>query len=416
MADILARQRMYSIADNATLGAAAGGLAYLLWRVAKRSLATTTATNEDKHPEAKAEVEAKVEALAKARAEAEAKAKAEAEALVKAEAEAAVAAASTGDASVAAVDLAPAAAARWTVHTSASGPNSGRKYYHDHVLKKSYWTKPDDFDGPAPQASDPATRASNPAPRASDLAPHNNAKTKHIAGGEVAPPKPAPPKPAKPSVEGVAEEAEGYKLHLANRSNSSTGYKGVSTLPNGRFIAIYYDSALKKNVCLGTYNTAVEAAVAYAKHIAGDEDLCDSWSNRASNPAPKTTSPMQRIAAIVSMVSNAVVGIFLASTGAGLGSVPFLVAASAAAGVCCLPERSSTSQLARSVLWLIGRMKVGALLFAPVIGLAAGYLDPPQLHPAAVLVLIVFIPILLMYSLPWIAAFLVIVVADLYAA
>ena len=85
MADILARQRMYSIADNATLGAAAGGLAYLLWRVAKRSLATTTATSEDKHPEAKAEVEAKVEALAKARAEAEAKAKAEAVAKVKAE-------------------------------------------------------------------------------------------------------------------------------------------------------------------------------------------------------------------------------------------------------------------------------------------------------------------------------------------
>ena len=318
---------MYSIADNATLGAAAGGLAYLLWRVAKRSLATTTATNEDKHPEAKAEVEAKVEALAKARAEAEAKAKAEAVARVKAEAEAKAAAASTGDASVAAVDLAPAAAARWTVHTSASGPNSGRKYYHDHVLKKSYWTKPNDFDGPAPQASDPAPRASNPAP-------HNRAKTRQ-----------------------------------------------------------------------------------------DNPNLCDSWSNRASNPAPKTTradSPRQRIAAEVSMISNAVVGMFLLRHGdAGWrGSVPFFVAASAAAGVCCVPERSSHSKLARGVLWLIGRMKVGALLL--VIGLAAvgGMIAVAAGGVSVIGELIVF----LLFGMlgvgvgPWIAVGLVTAVPDLLAA
>ena len=341
MADILARQRMYSIADNATLGAAAGGLAYLLWRVAKRSLATTTATNEDKHPEAKAEVEAKVEALAKARAEAEAKAKAEAVARVKAEAEAKAAAASTGDASVAAVDLAPAAAARWTVHTSASGPNSGRKYYHDHVLKKSYWTKPDGFDGPAPQASNPAPQASNPAtqastpaPRASNPAPHNRAKTRQ-----------------------------------------------------------------------------------------DNPNLCDSWSNRASNPAPKTTradSPRQRIAAEVSMISNAVVGMFLLRHGdAGWrGSVPFFVAASAAAGVCCVPERSSHSKLARGVLWLIGRMKVGALLL--VIGLAAvgGMIAVAAGGVSVIGELIVF----LLFGMlgvgvgPWIAVGLVTAVPDLLAA
>ena len=41
---------------------------------------------------------------------------------------------------------------------------------------------------------------------------------------------------ARPEVEVEVKEAEGYKLHLANRSASTTGYKGVKE-KNGRFEA-----------------------------------------------------------------------------------------------------------------------------------------------------------------------------------
>ena len=66
----------------------------------------------------------------------------------------------------------------------------------------------------------------------------------------------------------VVVEAEGYKLHLATRSNNKTGYKGVKE-QNGRFYAERWIDG--KQVHLGTYDTAVEAAVAYARHAAGEE-------------------------------------------------------------------------------------------------------------------------------------------------
>ena len=62
------------------------------------------------------------------------------------------------------------------------------------------------------------------------------------------------------------KEAEGYKLFLS--SNSQSGYRGVTKEPSGRFKAYYWDKALDKHVCIGTYDTVVEAAVAYAKHMA----------------------------------------------------------------------------------------------------------------------------------------------------
>ena len=61
------------------------------------------------------------------------------------------------------------------------------------------------------------------------------------------------------------KEAEGYKLFLANRSNSTTGYMGVHE-HDGRFRASRKVDG--KNVHIGMYDTAVEAAVAYAKHAA----------------------------------------------------------------------------------------------------------------------------------------------------
>ena len=62
------------------------------------------------------------------------------------------------------------------------------------------------------------------------------------------------------------KEAEGYKLFLSSKSES--GYLNVFKQLNGRFNAHHRHSVRKEQVSLGTYDTAVEAAVAYAKHAA----------------------------------------------------------------------------------------------------------------------------------------------------
>jgi len=60
----------------------------------------------------------------------------------------------------------------------------------------------------------------------------------------------------------LVEEAEGLRLHLS--SSSSTGYKGVYE-HSGRFVA--QDRRGGRNASLGTFDTAVEAAVAYARAV-----------------------------------------------------------------------------------------------------------------------------------------------------
>ena len=59
----------------------------------------------------------------------------------------------------------------------------------------------------------------------------------------------------------MATEAEGLRLHLS--SSSSSGYKGVNKQASGRFEAKHRVGG--KVVYLGTFGTAVEAAVAYAR-------------------------------------------------------------------------------------------------------------------------------------------------------
>jgi len=76
------------------------------------------------------------------------------------------------------------------------------------------------------------------------------------AVGEYQPP--APP--------AVATEAEGLRLHLS--SSSSTGYKGVGKLPSGRYQAQHGEGGREY---LGTFDTAVEAAVAYARAVGESE-------------------------------------------------------------------------------------------------------------------------------------------------
>ena len=60
-------------------------------------------------------------------------------------------------------------------------------------------------------------------------------------------------------------EAEGLRLHLS--SSSATGYKGVREHLSGRFEVRY--TANGRPVTLGCFDTAVEAAVAYARAVGG---------------------------------------------------------------------------------------------------------------------------------------------------
>ena len=59
----------------------------------------------------------------------------------------------------------------------------------------------------------------------------------------------------------LVKEAEGFKLHLSPRG--STGYLSVSR-NHGRFVAQAFSDG--KRINIGRYETAVEAAVAYARH------------------------------------------------------------------------------------------------------------------------------------------------------
>ena len=72
------------------------------------------------------------------------------------------------------------------------------------------------------------------------------------------------------NADGVVTEAEGYTLHLSRKTE--TGYVGVFPTANGKFIA-------RKGRSLGTYDTLLEAAVAYAKRAA--EELNDTAEQKA---------------------------------------------------------------------------------------------------------------------------------------
>jgi hypothetical protein len=65
----------------------------------------------------------------------------------------------------------------------------------------------------------------------------------------------------------VVEFAEGLRLHLSSRS--STGYRGVYYKPSNAKDRKYFAQLMEGSrfVSLGHYATALEAAVAYAKHV-----------------------------------------------------------------------------------------------------------------------------------------------------
>ena len=63
----------------------------------------------------------------------------------------------------------------------------------------------------------------------------------------------------------VETSADGYTLLLSR--NNGSGYKGVTKGPDGRFSATRWVNGFP--YALGRYDTAIEAAVAYSKHVAG---------------------------------------------------------------------------------------------------------------------------------------------------
>ena len=78
------------------------------------------------------------------------------------------------------------------------------------------------------------------------------------------------------ALEDVVTEAEGFLLHLSDKTNS--GYKGVSRTDSGRFRAelTMRTGKQRKTLGLGRFDTAVEAAVAYARAAASSESSASS--------------------------------------------------------------------------------------------------------------------------------------------
>ena len=90
--------------------------------------------------------------------------------------------------------------------------------------------------------------------------------------------------------EEIVEQAEGLQLHLS--SKSATGYKGVRRQNN----SYYAHSTGSEKTYLGSFGTAVEAAVAYARHVQEEgtsqrEDATDAKRPRLGlgDAAPSST-------------------------------------------------------------------------------------------------------------------------------
>ena len=84
----------------------------------------------------------------------------------------------------------------------------------------------------------------------------------------------------------LVKEAEGYKLHLSSTFND-TGYKGVRE-EGSRYRARYAGESL------GLFDTAVKAAVAYAKHVKPPLQPQQKQGSSSSNNCLLYTSPSPR--------------------------------------------------------------------------------------------------------------------------
>ena len=118
-----------------------------------------------------------------------------------------------------------------------------------------------------------------PASREVHVAMPTEQPAEEAALSATPPTAPRPPQALARAAEApLATEAEGLRLHLS--SNSITGYKGVFNQASGRFIAT------RKHKYLGAFDTAVEAAVAYARAVGQAEAAGTAAAVPAEEPTP----------------------------------------------------------------------------------------------------------------------------------
>ena len=108
-------------------------------------------------------------------------------------------------------------------------------------------------------------------------------------------------------------EADGVLLHLSGKS--TTGYAGVSKLATGRFRAQHYVGG--KQVRLGHFGTAVQAAVAYARAVGHARGLGGQVSDPAM--AAQTAADAERAGEVVPEAEG--LRLHLSSNGTGYKGV-----------------------------------------------------------------------------------------------
>jgi len=118
---------------------------------------------------------------------------------------------------------------------------------------------------------------------------------------------------AATELETSVAEADGVLLHLSGKSK--TGYLGVSKLATGRFRAQHYVGG--KQVRLGHFGTAVQAAVAYARAVGHARGL----GGQVSDPgmAAQTAADAERAAEVVPQAEG--LRLHLSSNGTGYKGV-----------------------------------------------------------------------------------------------
>ena len=104
------------------------------------------------------------------------------------------------------------------------------------------------------------------------------AATKPAVPALAAAEEPAALAPSPAAEATVVEEAEGLRLHLS--SKCSTGYKGVTYAPQQSSSKPYMCKCTAygfraKQMYLGSFATAVEAAVSYARHVLSQQEAME---------------------------------------------------------------------------------------------------------------------------------------------
>lgn len=91
-----------------------------------------------------------------------------------------------------------------------------------------------------------------------------------------------------PGPVGIVATAHGYHLHTCE--TSPTGYIGVAEVGGGRFEASVGHGSQRKG--LGIHGSAVEAAVAYARHVRSLDGL--AYARAQARPSPRSPKPTRR--------------------------------------------------------------------------------------------------------------------------